>query len=47
MTEVEPEKWRCTLCRKLFRGAEFVRKHLKNKHADHLKPIIDKVRAAY
>mmetsp|Transcript_14398 Transcript_14398/g.25896 ORF Transcript_14398/g.25896 Transcript_14398/m.25896 type:complete len:488 (+) Transcript_14398:123-1586(+) len=34
----EPNKFRCALCSKLFRGSEFVHKHIKNKH----KPAVDK-----
>lgn len=37
----EPEKKvRCNLCRKLFRGVEFMRKHLQNKHGDELSKVI-------
>lgn len=43
MSEVEAEKWRCSVCKKLFRGSDFVCKHLKNKHGSNLTPIIEQV----
>eukprot|EP01057_Protomagalhaensia_wolfi_P005622 Protomagalhaensia_wolfi_Nauph_80__5621@NODE_643_length_2170_cov_21_211168_g480_i0_p1_GENE_NODE_643_length_2170_cov_21_211168_g480_i0NODE_643_length_2170_cov_21_211168_g480_i0_p1_ORF_typecomplete_len640_score119_19ARS2/PF04959_13/2e18DUF3546/PF12066_8/5e09zfBED/PF02892_15/0_0041GSH_synthase/PF03199_15/1_6e04GSH_synthase/PF03199_15/0_034GSH_synthase/PF03199_15/1_2e04DUF4764/PF15961_5/1_8e04DUF4764/PF15961_5/0_27_NODE_643_length_2170_cov_21_211168_g480_i02502145 len=36
---VDSEKYRCGICRKLFKGAEFVHKHLKNKHAPEIEPV--------
>eukprot|EP01053_Blabericola_migrator_P000226 Blabericola_migrator_1__225@NODE_1059_length_5568_cov_147_504272_g725_i1_p2_GENE_NODE_1059_length_5568_cov_147_504272_g725_i1NODE_1059_length_5568_cov_147_504272_g725_i1_p2_ORF_typecomplete_len648_score127_00ARS2/PF04959_13/7e18DUF3546/PF12066_8/1_1e07cSKI_SMAD_bind/PF08782_10/2_6e03cSKI_SMAD_bind/PF08782_10/0_21DUF629/PF04780_12/7_5e03DUF629/PF04780_12/0_17GSH_synthase/PF03199_15/0_41GSH_synthase/PF03199_15/7_8e03DUF4764/PF15961_5/0_27zfBED/PF02892_15/0_6DUF4187/PF13821_6/0_59_NODE_1059_length_ len=36
---VDSEKFRCGICRKLFKGAEFVHKHLKNKHVTELEPV--------
>ncbi|XXQ33880.1 C2H2-type domain-containing protein [Plasmodiophora brassicae] len=41
-------KFRCGLCAKLFRGAEFVAKHLKLKHPNECEEeIINRVRTAY
>ena len=31
-TEVKSDKWRCLVCEKLFKGEEFVKKHLLTKH---------------
>lgn len=39
--EVAGAKFRCQLCSKLFRGAEFVRTHLDAKHRDEAKRIIE------
>eukprot|EP01054_Gregarina_sp_Poly1_P008597 Gregarina_sp_Poly_1__8596@NODE_50_length_17596_cov_118_903303_g43_i0_p2_GENE_NODE_50_length_17596_cov_118_903303_g43_i0NODE_50_length_17596_cov_118_903303_g43_i0_p2_ORF_typecomplete_len659_score118_94ARS2/PF04959_13/6e03ARS2/PF04959_13/5_9e19DUF3546/PF12066_8/2_5e09DUF3546/PF12066_8/1_6e04DUF4187/PF13821_6/0_013DUF629/PF04780_12/0_18zfBED/PF02892_15/0_6DUF4764/PF15961_5/3_5e03DUF4764/PF15961_5/0_44_NODE_50_length_17596_cov_118_903303_g43_i040766052 len=36
---VDAEKYRCGICRKLFKGAEFVHKHLKNKHVPEVEPV--------
>lgn len=36
---VDAEKYRCGICRKLFKGAEFVHKHLKNKHLPEIEPV--------
>eukprot|EP01055_Gregarina_sp_Pseudo9_P000089 Gregarina_sp_Pseudo_9__88@NODE_105_length_4255_cov_23_264231_g97_i0_p2_GENE_NODE_105_length_4255_cov_23_264231_g97_i0NODE_105_length_4255_cov_23_264231_g97_i0_p2_ORF_typecomplete_len662_score159_35ARS2/PF04959_13/2_8e18DUF3546/PF12066_8/7_4e10GSH_synthase/PF03199_15/0_21DUF629/PF04780_12/0_31zfBED/PF02892_15/0_91_NODE_105_length_4255_cov_23_264231_g97_i022034188 len=36
---VDAEKYRCGICRKLFKGAEFVHKHLKNKHIPEVEPV--------
>ena len=32
----ESEKYKCDICNKGFRGAEFVYKHIRNKHEDVL-----------
>eukprot|EP01069_Polyplicarium_translucidae_P000104 Polyplicarium_translucidae@DN1058_c0_g2_i3.p3 len=37
--EHEPERWRCLLCRKLFKGSAFVHKHIRNKHSQALEQI--------
>lgn len=42
--QVDPEKFRCGICRKLFKGAEFVWKHLKNKHISDSEPVKQGVR---
>merc|ERR1712232_429340 len=34
--QVSDVKWRCRLCAKIFRGAEFVHKHLREKHLGEL-----------
>jgi len=34
--KLEDEKYRCAVCNKLFRGDEFVRKHIVLKHVDSL-----------
>ncbi|KAJ3283963.1 hypothetical protein HK104_010145 [Borealophlyctis nickersoniae] len=36
----EAEKWRCVECKKLFKGQEFVKKHVRTKHADLLQEVI-------
>eukprot|EP01083_Nonionella_stella_P033077 90551_1 len=40
---IEKGRYRCGLCAKLFRGSEFIHKHISNKHAkmteDHLKKV--------
>jgi hypothetical protein len=36
MTVEDAEKARCNLCKKLFRGIEFTKKHLHNKHQDKI-----------
>jgi hypothetical protein len=33
-TQLEAEKARCDKCQKLFKGADFIKKHLINRHAD-------------
>ncbi|CAF0989122.1 unnamed protein product [Adineta ricciae] len=37
--EVGPEKWSCPLSGKKFKGPEFVRKHILNKHQDKLDEV--------
>ena len=37
--EVGPEKWSCPLSGKKFKGPEFVRKHILNKHHDKLDEV--------
>lgn len=32
--QLEPERWRCKSCSKLFKGADFLLKHLSTKHED-------------
>lgn len=36
----EENKFRCDLCKKLFRGSEFIKKHLSVKHADEVASVI-------
>lgn len=36
-------KWRCQVCKKLFKAAEFVEKHVMNKHSELLKAQMDEV----
>eukprot|EP01134_Creolimax_fragrantissima_P002630 CFRG2630T1 len=42
-TQIETEKFKCLLCSKMFRGQEFVIKHLKKKHSEELQSVRDKV----
>ncbi|GAM17977.1 hypothetical protein SAMD00019534_011520 [Acytostelium subglobosum LB1] len=35
--KIEEEKYRCSLCAKLFKGAEYVKKHINLKHPEELK----------
>lgn len=37
--EMEKEKWLCPLSGKKFKGPEFVRKHIFNKHIDKLDDV--------
>lgn len=37
--ELGKEKWLCPLSGKKFKGPEFVRKHILNKHADKLEEV--------
>ena len=39
----ENKNMRCNICKKLFVGVEFIRKHLHNKHQDQIGDIIRKV----
>ena len=39
--EVAGAKFRCSLCSKLFRGPEFVKRHLEAKHRDEAKRLIE------
>lgn len=41
--KLEDEKYRCSFCNKLFRGDEFVRKHINLKHDGPLKEAKQKV----
>lgn len=41
--QLEEAKFRCELCCKLFRGAEFVKKHLHNKHPTEVENIKQRV----
>jgi len=36
----EENKFRCDLCKKLFRGSEFIKKHLSVKHADEVASVV-------
>ena len=38
----EGQAVRCKVCKKLFRGAEFIRKHLRIKHADKVEEVVNK-----
>ena len=40
--QMEEEKFGCKLCTKLFRGADFVRRHITNKHQDACEEIKEK-----
>eukprot|EP00916_Digyalum_oweni_P027448 GHVL01044911.1.p1 GENE.GHVL01044911.1~~GHVL01044911.1.p1 ORF type:complete len:786 (-),score=117.57 GHVL01044911.1:3158-5515(-) len=40
--KVDEQKYRCNLCRKLFKGSEFVHKHLKNKHHESYSALLQK-----
>jgi hypothetical protein len=44
IVEEVDDKVRCNLCRKLFRGVDFVRKHIHNKHPEDVEEIVKKVR---
>jgi hypothetical protein len=44
--QIEEAKFRCEICHKLFRGAEFVKKHLHNKHPKEIEDIKQRVRCA-
>lgn len=37
--EISKEKWLCPLSGKKFKGPEFVRKHIFNKHVDKLDDV--------
>jgi hypothetical protein len=39
MTVEDEDKARCNLCKKLFRGIEFTKKHLHNKHQDKISQL--------
>eukprot|EP00741_Cyanophora_paradoxa_P007801 tig00001214_g7547.t1 len=41
---VEAEKYRCVQCTKLFKGPEFVGKHIRNKHEDKINELKAKLR---
>jgi hypothetical protein len=43
IVEEVDDKVRCNLCRKLFRGVEFVRKHIHNKHPESVEEVVKKV----
>ncbi|PVF96753.1 hypothetical protein CPB86DRAFT_736235 [Serendipita vermifera] len=36
-------KWRCTLCKKLFKASEFVEKHILNKHTEVFKTQMEEL----
>lgn len=40
---LEEEKYRCSFCSKLFRGDEFVRKHIVGKHMENITEVREKV----
>lgn len=42
--EIAASKYKCKLCDKLFKGPEFVHKHIFNKHEDSLNEKFNKVR---
>lgn len=37
--EISKDKWLCPLSGKKFKGPEFVRKHIFNKHSDKLEDV--------
>lgn len=39
-TQQAEDKFRCLLCRKMFRGPEFVHKHIREKHRDELQAYL-------
>eukprot|EP00361_Fabrea_salina_P003326 CAMPEP_0202427462 /NCGR_PEP_ID=MMETSP1345-20130828/1684_1 /ASSEMBLY_ACC=CAM_ASM_000843 /TAXON_ID=342563 /ORGANISM="Fabrea Fabrea salina" /LENGTH=453 /DNA_ID=CAMNT_0049038187 /DNA_START=106 /DNA_END=1467 /DNA_ORIENTATION=+ len=39
--EEEEMKVRCAKCKKLFRGIEFMKKHLHNKHPEEIEKVVD------
>jgi hypothetical protein len=42
--EMDPGiKFRCKLCNKLFKGKEYVKKHIYNKHSEQLQNIENQV----
>jgi hypothetical protein len=41
--EIEESKFRCGVCSKLFRGADFVKKHLFNKHQEEVDKELDRM----
>ena len=41
--KVDEEKFRCSLCAKLFRGAEFVSKHIGLKHSDFVEALTTRI----
>ncbi|KAI8835559.1 hypothetical protein BC829DRAFT_406320 [Chytridium lagenaria] len=40
VAKIESEKYRCKDCSKLFRGEEFVRKHIRSKHPEVVKELM-------
>ena len=42
--EVARDKWQCPLSGKKFKGPEFVRKHIFNKHAEKVEEVKKEVR---
>ena len=42
--EMQTNKYKCKLCDKMFKGPEFVHKHIFNKHEDALNEKFNKVR---
>ena len=43
INKIDDEKFRCTICGKLFCGENFVRKHIGLKHSDSIKQMREKV----
>lgn len=43
VNRIDAEKFQCAVCMKLFKGAEFVKKHIVNKHADFAAGIRNRV----
>eukprot|EP00922_Rhytidocystis_sp_ex-Travisia-forbesii_P044017 GHVS01065624.1.p1 GENE.GHVS01065624.1~~GHVS01065624.1.p1 ORF type:complete len:669 (+),score=81.48 GHVS01065624.1:79-2007(+) len=41
--KVDEDRYRCDICRKLFKGTDFVAKHLKAKHLPAYNEVVDKV----
>jgi hypothetical protein len=39
VVKVADNKFKCHQCSKMFRGADFVKKHIETKHEDHLDAI--------
>jgi hypothetical protein len=43
VSKEEEGKWRCHECKKLFKAAEFVEKHVLNKHGELCKAQLEEV----
>lgn len=41
--ELSKDKWLCPLSGKKFKGPDFVRKHIQNKHAEKVQEVIKEV----
>ncbi|KAH0482407.1 MAG: uncharacterized protein KVP18_004516 [Porospora cf. gigantea A] len=41
--EQETDRWQCAQCDKVFRGKEFVSKHIRNKHSELLEKICEEM----
>ena len=42
--QMAAQKFRCTLCSKMFKGAKFIHKHIRNKHLSDVEANVLKVR---
>lgn len=41
--ELSKDKWLCPLSGKKFKGPDFVRKHIQNKHAEKVQEVVKEV----